>query len=84
MNLQTNGTKQNIRDLYRGTNEFKMGYQPRSNLVQDENVELLADSHNILNCWKNYFSRLLNIHRVTDVRQIKIYTVEPLVLDRSP
>jgi hypothetical protein len=26
-----------------------------SNLVKDENGELLADSHNILNRWKNYF-----------------------------
>jgi hypothetical protein len=38
-----------IRDLYRGINEFKTGYQPRSNLVKDENGNLLADSHNILN-----------------------------------
>jgi hypothetical protein len=27
-----------------------------SNLVKDENGNLLADSHNILNRWKNYFS----------------------------
>jgi hypothetical protein len=27
----------------------KRGYQPRSNLVKDENGDLLADSHNILN-----------------------------------
>jgi hypothetical protein len=45
----------NIRDLYRDINEFKRGYEPRSNLVKDENVDLLADSHNILNSWENYF-----------------------------
>jgi hypothetical protein len=38
---------------------------PRSKLVKDENVDLLADSLNILNRWKNYFSQLLNIHRVS-------------------
>jgi hypothetical protein len=32
--------------------------------VKDENGDLLADSHNILNRWKNYFSQLLKIHRV--------------------
>jgi hypothetical protein len=32
----------NIRDLYRGINYFKRGYQPRCNLVKDENVDLLA------------------------------------------
>jgi hypothetical protein len=26
-----NSKKKNIRDLYRGINEFKRGYQPRSN-----------------------------------------------------
>jgi hypothetical protein len=30
--------KNNIRDLYRGINEFKKGYPPRNNLVKDENV----------------------------------------------
>jgi hypothetical protein len=40
------------------------GYQPRSKLVKDENGDLLADSHNILSRWKNYFSQLLNVHRV--------------------
>jgi hypothetical protein len=52
--LLTNSKNTNIRDLYRGINEFMRGYQPRNNLVKDEN--LLADSHNILNRWKNYFS----------------------------
>jgi hypothetical protein len=27
----------NIRDLYRGINEFKKGYQPRINIIKDEN-----------------------------------------------
>jgi hypothetical protein len=40
---------------------------------------LLADSHNILNRWKNYFSQLLNVHKVSDVRQIEIHTAKPLV-----
>jgi hypothetical protein len=31
----------NIRDLYRGINECKRGYQPRSNLAKDENGDLL-------------------------------------------
>jgi hypothetical protein len=42
--------------------------------VKDENDDLLADSHNILNRWKNCFSQLLNVHRASDVRQIQIHT----------
>jgi hypothetical protein len=47
--------------------------------VTDENGDLLADSRNILNRWKNYFSQLLNVHNVSDVRQIEVHTAEPLV-----
>jgi hypothetical protein len=52
--------------------------------VKDENGDLLADSHGILNRWKNYFSQLLNVHTVSDVRQIEIHAAEPLVPDPSP
>jgi hypothetical protein len=51
--------------------------------VKDENGDLLADSHNILNKWKNYFSQLLNVHRVSDIRQIEIHTAELLEPDSS-
>jgi hypothetical protein len=62
---------------------FLLFYQHRSNLVKDENGDLLAGSHNILNSWKN-FSQLLNVYRVSDVRQIEIHTVESLILYPSP
>jgi hypothetical protein len=51
--LATNNKTKNIRDLYRGINEFKRSYQSRNNLVKDDNDDMLADSHNILNRWKN-------------------------------
>jgi hypothetical protein len=46
--------------------------------VKDENSELLADSHNILNRWKNYFPQLLNVHNVSDVREREVHMAEPL------
>jgi hypothetical protein len=51
--------------------------------VKDENGDLLGKSHNILNRWKNYFSQLLNVHSVSDVRQIEVHTAEPLIPDPS-
>jgi hypothetical protein len=33
--LEPNSKNKNIRDVYRGINKFKNGYQPRSNLVND-------------------------------------------------
>jgi hypothetical protein len=82
--IATNSKNKNIRDLYRGINKFQKGYQPTSNLIKDGNGDLLADSHNILNSWKNYFSQLLNVHRVSNVRQIEIHTAEPIVPEPSP
>jgi hypothetical protein len=73
MSLQQ--TVRTRRDLYRGINEFKRGYQPRNNLVKDENGDMIADSHNVLNRRKN----LLNVHNVNDVRHIEVHTGEPLV-----
>jgi hypothetical protein len=77
--LASSSKNKNIRDLYRGINELKWGYKPRSNFVKDENGDLLADSNSSVNRWKSYFSQLLNVHDVSDVRQIEIHTAEPLV-----
>jgi hypothetical protein len=41
--LETNSKNKNIRDIYRGINEFKKGYQPVTNLVKDKTGDLLAD-----------------------------------------
>jgi hypothetical protein len=51
--LKTSNKNKNIRDLYRGINEFKKGYQPRISIIKDENGNLLADPQNVLNRWKN-------------------------------
>jgi hypothetical protein len=47
--------------------------------VKNENGDLLTNSHNILNRWNNYLPQLLNVHNVSDVRQIEVHTAEPLV-----
>jgi len=41
--------------LYRGINDFKKGYQPRSNTVKDEKGDLVTDSHGILASGENTF-----------------------------
>jgi hypothetical protein len=79
----TNSKNKNIRDMYRGLNEFKKGYQPRTNLVNDERGELLANPHKILNRWKNYFCQLLNVHGAGRDRQTEMLTAEPFVPQTS-
>jgi hypothetical protein len=72
--LATTTNNKTIKDLYRGINEFDRGYQPRRNLVKDENGDMFADSNNILNKWKDCFSEILNVRSVSDASQIQIRT----------
>jgi hypothetical protein len=69
--------------LYRGISDSKKGYQPRINVVKDEKGDLVADSHSILDRWRNYFSHLLNVHGDSDVRRAEIHTAEPPVPEPS-
>jgi hypothetical protein len=65
--------------LYGSTSDFKKGYQPITNIEKDEKGDLAVDCHSILGRWRNYFSRLLNVHRDNDVTHNEIYTAELLV-----
>jgi hypothetical protein len=70
--------------LYRGINEFKIGYQATINIIKDENGNLIADPQNVLNRWKNFFNQVLNLHGVHDDRQMDIHMAEPLIPEPSP
>ena len=72
-----NGDKQNnvrnkIREcskgkiVYKGITDLKKGYQHAANL-KDEKVDLLADSHIIVNRCRNCFCLLLNVLGVNDI-----------------
>jgi hypothetical protein len=45
----------------RDINEFKKGYQPRINIIKDENGNLLAYPQSVLNRWENFFNQLLSV-----------------------
>jgi hypothetical protein len=79
--LETDNKNKNIRDLYRGINEFKKEYLPRINIIKDENGNLLADPQNVLNRWKNSFNQVLNAHGVHDVRQMERLVPEPSLVE---
>jgi hypothetical protein len=81
--VETNYKNKNIRELYRGINEFKKGYQPRINIIKDEKGNLLAYPQSVLSRWENFFNQMLNVHGVHDVRQMDIQTAEPLVPEPS-
>jgi hypothetical protein len=72
--LEINNKNKNITDLHRGISEFKKGYQPRINIIKDENGNLLADLRNVLNMWKNFFKQVLNVHGVHNNRPKDTHT----------
>jgi hypothetical protein len=72
--LETNSNINNVRDLYRGINDFRKGNQPRTIIVKDEKGDVFTDCHNIMTRWRNYFSQLLNVHEFNDGGQVEIHT----------
>jgi hypothetical protein len=80
--LESNSNS-NIRDQYRGINEFKKGYQPRTNLMKGKRGDLFLDSHKILNRRKNHFLHLLSVFVVGGVRQTEMHTTGLFVPEAS-
>jgi hypothetical protein len=72
-----------ITDCHRGISDIKKGYQHKTNLVEDEKGDLVADSHSILARWRNHFSKLLNIFGVNNIRHTEIPTAQPLMPKQS-
>ena len=81
--LETNSKIKNTRDLHIGINDFKKGYQSRTNKVKDEKGDKVADSHKVLDRWINHFSLLLDVHSANGVRQTEIRIAESLVPELS-
>jgi len=54
--LETNSKNKNVRDLCRGVNVFKKGYQPKTSIVKDDKCDLVRDSHSIFARWRNHFA----------------------------
>jgi len=60
----SNSRIKNIRELYRGINDFNKGYQLRNNIVKDEKGGLVTYSYTILVSWRNYISQLWNYKKL--------------------
>jgi len=58
---------------------FKKSYQSRNDIAKNEKSDSVSDCHSILARLRKYFSHLLKVHGVNDVRQTVIHTAETLV-----
>jgi hypothetical protein len=69
--------------LNSGKIDFKKGHQPGTDLLKNGESNLFADCNSNLVRWRKYFSQLLNVLGVNDVRHTEIHTEEPLVREPS-
>jgi len=58
-------------------------YQARTNIVKDEEGDLVAGIYIILSMWRNNFSQQLNVHGVKVVRNLELHTAEPRMPEPS-
>ena len=79
--LGPNSKIKKIRDFQRGINDFKKGYQPRTNTIKEKG-DLITDSYSILDRWRNHLSQQLNVHGADD-RQTEIHKAKSLVSEPS-
>ncbi|PSN38555.1 hypothetical protein C0J52_14819 [Blattella germanica] len=81
--LEINAKNRNIRELYQGIRIERKGFQARTNIIKDENGDMLADAKSILNRWGNYFNQLLNVHGEEENEENNVQTAEVLVEEPS-
>ena len=63
--LEENSKNKNIREMYKGINEFKKGYQPRAYVIKKHNGTIVVDTTSIVSRWEQFFSNLLNVNKST-------------------
>ncbi|PSN38709.1 hypothetical protein C0J52_19477 [Blattella germanica] len=81
--LEINARNRNIRELYLGIRIERKGFQARTNIITNENGDMLADAKSILNRWANYLNQLLNVHGEEDIKENNLQTAEVLVEEPS-
>ena len=67
--LEENSKNKNIREMNKGINEIKKGYQPRAYVIKKHDGTIVADTTSILSRWEQFFSDLLNVNQSTSRRE---------------
>jgi hypothetical protein len=67
-----------------GFSDLKKVYQPRTNIVRDENGYSAIDCYSVLSRWRKRFSQPFNIRGVNNVMQTEILVHTAIPLEPSP
>jgi len=58
-------------------------FNPRTNIVKDEEGDFVTEFLHILFMWWKYFSQHFCVHGVSDLRQTEIYTAQSIAPELS-
>ena len=58
--IESNRRNRRAREQYRGINEVRKGFRPRTNMIRDKNGVVLVNESEIKERWREYFHDLLN------------------------
>ena len=81
--LEENSKNKNNRQMCKGINEFKKGYQPRAYVIKKYNGTIVADTTSILSRWEQFISNLLNVNHSSSHEDSEVYTAEPDIPEPS-
>jgi len=68
--IEENVKVNNMQDLYNG-------------VIRNEREDLQTDPTKIIDVWKRYFDKLLNVHNGEQTKEFEIYTTEPWIPEPS-
>ena len=80
---EENSKNKNIREMYKGINEFMKGYQPHTYVIKTDDGTIVADTASISSRWEQFFGNLLNVNQSSSPEGSEIYTVEPDIPEPS-
>ena len=74
---QIEDNRTNPKLFFKQTKELKTGYNPRTEIMKEENGELVTEGEEIAKQFGKVFEELLNPQTLQDHTQIEYYTAEP-------
>ena len=74
--------KKNPKQFFERSGRIKQGFKPQTNMIKNDNKELVIDKKEIEKTFKTHFKNLLNKpESISDERKDIMITVEPKIIE---
>ena len=76
------GNRKNSKQFFEISGRIKQGFKPQTNMIKNDNKELVIDKKEIEKTFKTHFKNLLNKpESISDERKDIMITVEPKIIE---